>query len=492
MKSIAQRISKLVKHELKDPYLRAFLLLWVIGACIRLINFPGFVTFLGDQGRDVIILKRIVTFEHLPAVGATSSVGGVFLGPFYYYLIAPWLLLFNFNPIGPAVGVAILSLVSIIVIYFMTWDLFNKQIALIVSILFLFTHVIVEAARFSWNPNLLPYFSFFTIYFFIKALKTNKKMFYFVSGAFLSMCMQLHYITLALCAPLALAGILSIFKTKKPMRRIFQLIILCLGFVTISAPLIIFDIRHGLINYHSFTKVVFNSDGTGQSWFDIKGLVLSFAQFQSYLITFKIGESIAITILLGVVALTIYSFSKNKKIAFISLTFIFGFFMTHHFTGQKLSHYFGALYPYYFILIAYAIYEFLWIKKLKYFIPIILVVFMLLQSHNYYFLYGTPNYQINHAEHISKAIFDNVTSDSYQVSGIPDYYDDNTYRYFLELWGKRPLAKDSLEKGTEMFAVCERSCEPLKAPQWSITFFKPNKIVGQWEVEGVTIYKLTN
>lgn len=492
MISIAQRISKAVKHELKDPYVRAFLLLWIIGAVIRLINFPGFVTFLGDQGRDVIILKRIVTLEHLPAVGATSSVGGVFLGPFYYYLIAPWLLLFNFNPIGPAIGVAILSLISIVVIYFMTRDLFNKQIALLVSIFFLFTHVLVEAARFSWNPNLLPYFSFFTFYFFIKALKTNKKIFFFAAGAFLSMCMQLHYITLALCVPLALAGISSLFVSKKPFHRFINLIILGIGFVVVSMPLILFDIRHGLINYHSFAKVVFNSEGHGQSWFDIKGLLLSFAQFQSYLVTLKINEGIASVILISIVALCVYAIKKNKKIAFLSLTFLIGFIMTNHFTGQKLSHYFGALYPYYFVIVAYGIYELLWNKKLKLVIPVILVIFMLLQSHMYYFLYGTPNYQINHAEHISRAIFDNVTSNSYQVSGIPDYYDDNTYRYFLELWGKRPLAKDSLEKGTEMFAVCEHSCEPLKAPQWSITYFKPVKIVGQWEVEGVTIYKLTN
>lgn len=41
---------------------------------MRLYKLDDFAIFLGDQGRDAIIMKRIVTFEHLPAVGPSSSV----------------------------------------------------------------------------------------------------------------------------------------------------------------------------------------------------------------------------------------------------------------------------------------------------------------------------------------------------------------------------------------------------------------------------------
>jgi hypothetical protein len=218
----------------------------------------------------------------------------------------------------------------------------------------------------------------------------------------------------------------------------------------------------------------------------------TFAQFNKYLFTFEISGVVNLALFVGLIALLIYSVKKNKKIALIVSTFLCGLIITSHFTDQKLSHYFGALYSYYFVMAAYVLYEFLWKGKKKVFLALSLFIFMALQSHMYYFLFGTPNYQIKHAEHISQAIFDHVTAEKYQVSGIPDYYDDNAYRYFLEAWGKRPLAKDSLERGTEMFAVCEHPCKPLKAQQWSITFFSPKEIVGTWEVEGVTIYKLVN
>ena len=130
----------------------------------RLYNFSDFVTFLGDQGRDAIILKRIITFEHFPAIGPPTSIGQVYLGPFYYYFIAPWLWISNFDPIGPAIGIAIISSFSIIFSYFLLKDLFNKKTALYSVLFITFSSVIIEFSRFSWNPNLLPFFSLFYFY----------------------------------------------------------------------------------------------------------------------------------------------------------------------------------------------------------------------------------------------------------------------------------------------------------------------------------------
>jgi len=82
----------------EDKYFLAALVLFISGLFLRFYKLNGFVTFLGDQGRDAIIIKRIVSFEHFPAIGPPTSVGQVYLGPFYYYFIAPWLWLFNFEP----------------------------------------------------------------------------------------------------------------------------------------------------------------------------------------------------------------------------------------------------------------------------------------------------------------------------------------------------------------------------------------------------------
>ena len=145
----------------------------LVGIFLRFYKLEGFVTFLGDQGRDAIIVKRIITLEHFPAIGPPTSIGQVYLGPFYYYFIAPWLLLSNFNPIGLAVGVAFFSSLYLLINYLIVKELFDKKIALISTILLSFSSVLIDFSRFSWNPNLLPLFALLTVYFVIKSLKTN-------------------------------------------------------------------------------------------------------------------------------------------------------------------------------------------------------------------------------------------------------------------------------------------------------------------------------
>src|SRR3990167_6953623 len=111
---------------------------------LRLYNFSGFVTFLGDQGRDAIVIKRIITFEHLPAIGPPSSLGQIYLGPFYYYLIAPFLLISRFNPVGPALGVALISIIGIIISYFVVKHETNFKTALVFFIFSAFSAVNIQ------------------------------------------------------------------------------------------------------------------------------------------------------------------------------------------------------------------------------------------------------------------------------------------------------------------------------------------------------------
>src|SRR3990167_7740386 len=119
----------------------------IAGIFLRFYKLYGFTTFLGDQGRDAIVVKRILTMEHFPAIGAPTSIGQVYLGPFYYYFIAPWLWFSNFDPIGPAIGVAIISSIFIILCYIAIKDIFDKKTALFSSILITFSSVIVEFSR---------------------------------------------------------------------------------------------------------------------------------------------------------------------------------------------------------------------------------------------------------------------------------------------------------------------------------------------------------
>jgi hypothetical protein len=87
----------------------------LIAGFLRMYKLEEFMTFLGDQGRDAIVMKRLITLEDFPGIGPRSSMGQLFLGPFYYYFMAPFLIPFNFSPVGPAFGVALLSVLALFI-----------------------------------------------------------------------------------------------------------------------------------------------------------------------------------------------------------------------------------------------------------------------------------------------------------------------------------------------------------------------------------------
>ena len=66
-------------------------LILLLAAYLRLYNISGYMTFLGDEGRDVLVVKRMIVDHKWTLLGPTASVGGFFLGPIYYYFMLPFL-----------------------------------------------------------------------------------------------------------------------------------------------------------------------------------------------------------------------------------------------------------------------------------------------------------------------------------------------------------------------------------------------------------------
>ena len=222
-------------------------------AFLRMYKLAEFVTFLGDQGRDAIIIRNILTLKHFPAIGPVTSVGQVYLGPFYYYFMAPWLLFSAFDPIGLAYGSAILSMVFLFLTYLCIRDLFDEITAVTSTVLIGFSSVLIEFARFSWNPNLLPYFAFFTVYALVKSIQTSKLKYYLLLGALLSFSIQLHYLALFLIPSVAAVLIAYHFINRSSIKITVRNWLYAAGaFILFSIPLIIFDLRHEFINAKSF------------------------------------------------------------------------------------------------------------------------------------------------------------------------------------------------------------------------------------------------
>src|SRR6185295_6950880 len=84
----------------------------ILAAFLRLWNLPATLEFLGDQGRDAMFVSGIFREGNFVFIGPTTSVGDMYLGPFYYYFMLPFLGLSYPSPIGPAYAVAIFNIIA--------------------------------------------------------------------------------------------------------------------------------------------------------------------------------------------------------------------------------------------------------------------------------------------------------------------------------------------------------------------------------------------
>ncbi|HLD26924.1 MAG TPA: glycosyltransferase family 39 protein [Patescibacteria group bacterium] len=483
------KIKKIVKRLLSDNYTKTAYIFFGVGAFLRFYRLAEFVTFLGDEGRDAIIIKRLLTLEHVPAIGAPTSVGQVYLGPFYYYFIAPWLWFFNYNPLGLAVGVAFFSSLFILIIFFALRDLFDKKRALIATFLITFSSVLIEFSRFSWNPNLLPVFSFLTIYFFIKALQKKRIFLFFISGMMFSFTLQLHYLSLLLIPPFFITMMIYIIERKHDrMRLIIGSSVALVSCFIFLFPLLIFDLRHQFLNTKNFIALFSTESSFSSGW--ISELFSSFWHLNTYLFSIEMNKAISSMLLILFFLFFVTRIHKREPLRIFLLFFLFLVAGIALYSGPKIPHYFGAIYPIYIVIVSYLIVWLLSVKKGTVVLYIFLGLYLFFQSYGYFFLFGKGSFQIDHAQRVSRIIMDNITQIKYTVTGFPQKYSDSVYRYFLEVWERRSIEKDSLERAQELFVVCDGSCWPIGHPQWDIAYFAPNKVVGKWRVDNVTIYKL--
>lgn len=475
---------------------------------LRFYNLGGYAIFLGDQGRDAIILKRILTLEHFPSIGAPSSVGQIYLGPFYYYFIAPFLALFRFDPVGPVFGVALLSVLGAICFYYVLQKETISATAQISIVLLTFSSSLIDLSRFSWNPNLLPYFSFFSLYFFYKMLQLKSKKYAFVFGSLFAFSIQLHYLAGLILIPIVLWFV--IFENRSIQKRFFKnvetrklqkdifgydmksfhlLIISIVSFVFFSLPLLFFDLRHGFLNSKNFIAL-FQSGGVVATSSYATRLIQTARAFVSFSFGIDLHGIIAIAFLstLSIICLWV---SFKKKAYFISLLSIsvIPYLVTFALLeSPRIIHYFGPVYGLVYVLVAFAITHILQ-RKTMVIGAIAFIAFFVFQWPHYYF-HNSPNNQIEYAKKVAKSFEQFIENEPIQIVPLPFTETDGHFRYFLEMNGYDLLPHDSSAQAEELYVMCfTTKCNPTGDPHWQIASFYQKKVESIWEIEHVKIYK---
>lgn len=479
----------------------------IAASILRFWRLEALTTFSGDQGYDFLVVKRMIVDGRLtllgPKIGPYNQFGNLYLGPAYYYLIAPFLFLFKFDPIGPAILTVIFALLTILLIYLLGIRFLSKGIALLASSFYAFNSFLIDQSRASSNPHLIPFFSALFIFSVLKIIndknQTNasiKRFFWpFLAGLSLGIMFQLHYLTISLLPVVIIVLFLN--------SRLSKLLLIVLAFILVTAPQIIFEFRHQFFITNQFLKQI--NQGEIISSFDgiirhLFGSVQSLTEVFSS--TNKFNNVLFITIFI-LILIFVYQPQKFKKPLFLLiLTVIFSLLAPIAYSGEIGLHYFAQIYVSLVLLMAVAtvaLFDFLKNPMLK--MVMILVILQIFASNILGLNLGgkegytmPKGWNLTGIKEASKIITQDVNSAT--KFNIAATLDGDTrampYRYLVEVYGEKPLGVEEYPNSNVIYLVSRDEEEVIKRyTVWEVASFAPFEINKLSDIQnGIKLYKL--
>lgn len=509
------------KHTINPRELWTVVTILLTGSFLRLYRIADYLTFLGDEGRDVLVVKRLIVDHDFILLGPTASVGGFFLGPMYYYMMAPFLWLFRLDPVGPAVMVALFGIVSIFLVYYVGKQFFGTMAGLIASSLYAVSPVVIAYSRSSWNPNLVPFCSILLVFFLWKYALERKKRNLFVIGLIWGVGIQFHY----LFSFLMILTFVWLVIVERSARVIKSGFLVFSGFLITFSPFIAFEIRHNFSNTRalfSFLKAGnetgFTATGFATTIGDVSfrsfGRLLyrmpnyelwnSFADWQIILwnIVTKASLYLGVTVFIVFVGQRFFGAKTIKREQWWAgllclLWFIFSLVLFGFYRRGIYDYYFGIFFAFPFFSLGVILSQ---IAKTKTGVLVAVLFWVGLLYFNWEgrpFVYP-PNKQLEQTKTIARQALSMIAEEPYNFALLTATNSDHAYRYFFEIWGKKPIPIEQISKDPErktvtnqLLVICENpSCHPLGESLWEIAGFGRAEIAAEKYIFPVRIFRL--
>lgn len=504
MGKIALKIKNWIIQNPKETIILGVILF--VGAFLRFYKIADYMTFLGDEGRDVIIVRRLLVEGHPPLIGPGTSIGNMYLGPLYYYMMAPALFLARFSPVGPAVQIGILGVITIFLVWFIGREWFGKYAAFLAASLYAIAPIVIFYSRSSWNPNIMPFFALLSIYCLWEIWQEHKWGWLIVLGISFAFVLQSHYLGLLLAPTFAVFWFLTFLKVRKSQSsKTFMLHTLpaILIFLVLMSPLVIFDFRHGWINFNAMKKFFTERQTTVslRPWNAIPNTWPIIEKSTTRLVAgtnVTTGGGLALILVLGGLFLLI----RTKKPAIILLTVWLGFALLGLalYKQEIYDHYYGFFFAAPFLLLG-GIGEYIIEKNkriLNLSVAALFVVLVFVNLANNPLKYF-PNRQLQRAENVARKIMQESNGQRFNLAVIAERNYEDGYKYFLLMWRAPVVDIDALKINetvtNQLFAVCElpkEKCDPTHNPKAEVARFGWTKVEREWEVDGAIIFKLVH
>jgi len=492
----------------------------VIASFLRLYKIAEYMTFLGDEGRDVLVVKQILEGE-LTLLGPRSSAADFYYGPIYYYLITPFLWIFKYDPVGPAVFIGILGVITVYLIFLVGRRFFGVVAGLIAALLYAISPVVIAYSHSSWNPNPLPFVSLMTLYILYLAVKGHSIRRFFIVGLLLGVAMQLQYLALFL---IVIVGFYLCVGTFIQEKKHFFLILIKrfvsvgIGFIIGWSPFLAFEVLHGFPNLRTlfnlligkYGEVVVSHTTPGQQVVEV-----FFKLFGRLITTYPLTDLRQIhdtqqlyfwylaTLVLGAVSVLFMIKIKDRLAMLLLLSWIvIGVALFAFYKKDIYDYYLGFMFPLPFLLVGNLISLPFKTSNNTMYKGAAVVLFLVLVVLNIIAVpfKNLPNKQKDQVREITEFVISKTENKPFNFGLITPGNSDHGYRYFMEILGHKPVAMQNLltdpgrkSVADQLMVVCEDvQCSPLGNPLFEVAGFGRAEIVDEWSISVVKVFRLVH
>ena len=473
-----------------------------IASFLRFYRLPEYMTFLGDEGRDVLVIKDLLVDHHFPFIGPTTSIGNIYLGPLYYYMMALPMAIFWLNPVAAAFEVAVIGVLTVWLIYYLGRKWFGHWAGCIAAYLYAISPVTIIYSRSSWNPNPAPFFALISIWALYMAQKFRDFRWFILTGAAIAAASQMHYLALIL---IPITGLLWLFALSLRVRKKMDgkyfftgSIGGILAFLVVTSPLIIFDFRHNFLNYRAIV-LFFSNRETTVNLNPLNTLERVVPIYSHDLVgRYLTAENQWLTPIVSVLILLplLYAFwRKFKKDILIWPYLALGIWLLVGIFGLALykqtiyDHYLGFLNPAPYLLLGSIT---LWRKKMIIWLMglmVLVLTFLNLQKSP---LLSPPNNQVQKTIDVARFVIAQSQEKPFNFALISKNNYDAAYQFYFIQFGHRPMTVPA-EITDQLFVVCEDPvCEPINHPKYEISGFGWAKIATVQNFSGIKVFKLVH
>jgi len=352
------------------------LLIVILSFYLRFYNYENRWGLAIDQARDVIIAREALKSHLLPLIGPFASAGQFVYGPQWYWILMIMVGIFPFAVITPWIIQSLLYVGVVWLMILIGKEMEGKGFGLVLG---LFTAISTAQILNSTNlvqPSLVGIFSFLSLYFFIKYIKSGSNTYAFLMAFVVATEVNIHFQAISL---LVLVPLSFILDNARSIRKAW---IMLTGTIIPFIPLIYFDLTNNF--FESRNWIDYFLYGQYRIYVPNRWLTYIGVYWPNEWSKIIGGETLLgyVTVASLACGAAIAFFRKKLKKTFFAIIAVFFiiFFLLRFYRGERIDSYLVFLHPFVIVLTGWSCLQLYKLRKvvgISLFLVIVLTTFRL-------------------------------------------------------------------------------------------------------------------